>query len=83
MSQFCDVWACGLFQVVYYASILAGELDSADLREEETSGMDDAVPNMNDLELLRGAISGNKTAKAPQYEDPLGLELQVRERTYP
>ncbi|PNF21690.1 Ubiquitin-protein ligase E3A [Cryptotermes secundus] len=58
-----------LMKVVYYANILAGELDPPELRQEDNS-----VPT--DDSLLSN-ISGNKNPPPPQHGDPLGELLQV------
>ncbi|KAJ4451050.1 hypothetical protein ANN_02486, partial [Periplaneta americana] len=57
------------FKVVYYANILAGELDPSELRQEDCSAATD--------DSLLSNISGNKNPRPPQHEDPLGTELQV------
>ncbi|XP_069679377.1 ubiquitin-protein ligase E3A isoform X2 [Periplaneta americana] len=58
-----------LMKVVYYANILAGELDPSELRQEDCSAATD--------DSLLSNISGNKNPRPPQHEDPLGTELQV------
>ncbi|GFG33317.1 hypothetical protein Cfor_09976 [Coptotermes formosanus] len=58
-----------LMKVLYYANILAGELDPPELRQEDCSAATD--------DSLLSNISGNKNPRPPQHEDPLGAELQV------
>jgi len=55
--------------VLYYANILAGELDPPELRQEDCSTATD--------DSLLSNISGNKNPRPLQHEDPLGAELQV------
>ncbi|XP_052120401.1 ubiquitin-protein ligase E3A isoform X2 [Frankliniella occidentalis] len=59
-----------LMKILYYANILAGELDSADLRREDPAALTDDP-------LLGVGFSGNKTSPLAQYEDPLAKELQI------
>ncbi|XP_066998612.1 ubiquitin-protein ligase E3A [Anabrus simplex] len=59
-----------LMKVLYYANMLAGELDPPELRQEDTS-----APSTDDS--LLGAIASNKNPRPPQHEDPLGAELHV------
>jgi ubiquitin-protein ligase E3 A len=55
--------------VVYYANILAGELDPPELRQEDNSVATD--------DSLLSNISGTKNPPPPQHGDPLGELLQV------
>ncbi|XP_034241266.1 ubiquitin-protein ligase E3A isoform X1 [Thrips palmi] len=59
-----------LMKILYYASILAGELDPPELRNE-----DPAI--LTDDPLLGVGYSGSKTSPLTQYEDPLAKELQI------
>lgn len=70
----CLLNPCLSAQILYYASILAGELDPAELRNE-----DPAI--LTDDPLLGVGYSGSKTSPLTQYEDPLAKELQVRLNT--
>ncbi|XP_075235231.1 ubiquitin protein ligase E3A isoform X1 [Lycorma delicatula] len=58
-----------LMKIIYYASILAGELDSPDLRHEEPPAVTD--------DSLFGGFPGHKIPKQPVIEDPLSNELKV------
>lgn len=58
-------------QILYYASILAGELDPPELRNEDPE-------TLADDPLLGVGFSGSKASPSVQYEDPLAKELQVR-----
>nr|CAD7264827.1 unnamed protein product [Timema shepardi] len=59
-----------LMKVVYYANILAGKLDSPELRQEDTSTTIQDDSHLND-------ITGNKGPRHTPQEDPLALELGV------
>lgn len=59
-----------LMKIVYYANLLAGELDSPELRQEEDTG------DLGDVNLL-GAIGSNKSPAQPKVQDPLSLELKI------
>lgn len=59
------------FQIVYYASILAGKIDSPKLREEDA----DPESMLEDDSLL--IYPGSKKASSPEFTDALAEELQV------
>ncbi|KAJ9588949.1 hypothetical protein L9F63_017744 [Diploptera punctata] len=56
-----------LMKVVYYANILAGELDPPELRQEDCTAI-------TDDSLLSNVVGKNSRA---QHEDPLAAELQI------
>ncbi|KAJ1525999.1 hypothetical protein ONE63_009178 [Megalurothrips usitatus] len=59
-----------LMKILYCASILAGELDPAELRNEDLTALTDDP-------LLGVGYSGSKVPPSAQYEDPLAKELQI------
>ena len=61
-------------QVLFYANILAGELDSPHLRTEDTSNNTlSVIPE----DSLLDDISASKSSRPPQAVDPLENELQL------
>ncbi|XP_055316657.1 ubiquitin-protein ligase E3A isoform X2 [Sitodiplosis mosellana] len=63
--------ATKLMKIVYYASILAGKLDSSKLREEDA----DSESMLEDDSLL--IYSGSKKSSSADFTDALAEELQV------
>ncbi|KAG8230516.1 hypothetical protein J437_LFUL010036 [Ladona fulva] len=61
-----------VMKILYYASMLAGELDPPDLRQEESEDNGVGV-NVGSSENL----SGRGSASRQRHRDPLGLELGV------
>lgn len=59
-----------VMKILYYANMLAGDLDPPDLRQDDSDcdGMDDT---------LLGAVGRESKEPRAKYEDPLGAELQV------
>nr|UUF95670.1 ubiquitin E3 ligase [Laodelphax striatellus] len=60
-----------LMKIIYYASLLAGDLDSPELRED-----DSAAAGCSD-DLPWGPLPGHKSFKQPHVDDPLAQELKV------
>lgn len=63
--------AAKVLKVLYYASILAGRLDSDHVLEEERQMQKDADLN----ELLQGAVGHEAKEKSQPKEDPLSKEI--------
>lgn len=63
--------ATKLMKVVYYANMMAGVMESPELRKDDADGQDDSL-----LEVLAGAYSSVKLNRSSSLEDPLGMIVQ-------
>lgn len=67
--------AAKILKILFYASILAGRMDSAEVIEEEHTLQQEVEVNLQDL--LQGAIGHEAKEKNQPPEDPLEKELGI------